>query len=245
MAKSRNSRSRSRSRKSKSKSLNTFFESNMKKDIVTYIAMFLAAVTLIGHIMTGDVQSVILFVMIGVVMYFFTKNVGLILGASVLFTHLFKLTSCQEGLENEEEEEEEAGGGAFKNQKKKESMDTKEDPEECTGDNCRMEGMNKIKPMALDGNDENVNVDSSKTIEGGYASIDNILGKKGVDRLSADTERLMARQDQLMKTVDNLGPMMKQMNSIIGGIGEDGGGDKLLGIASKMFGGMGGDSANK
>ena len=221
MAKSRNSRSKPRSRKSKRESLNSFFESTMKKDLVTYIAMFLAAVTVIGHIMSGDVQSAILFVMIGVVMYFFTKNISLILGSAVLFTHLFKITSCQEGLEGKEGEEdppgneateEDVAGGAFGNKRKKEGMEAKEEPEECTGDDCKKEGMNKIKPMALDGSDDSVNVDSSKTIESGYASIDSILGKSGVDRLSADTERLMARQEQLMKTVDNLGPMMKQMN---------------------------------
>lgn len=203
-----------------------------KSKLVMYMTVALAVVTILGFLQNRDYSSIVFFGLVSVMTYYFSKNVVVVLALSVVLSNLLKVSiSFKEGMkegndheESKEDEEEKVSSGAMSN---REGMEKKE---ECEGENCpsTKEKMSSINPKSLDDTDvETSYVDKSKTIENAYASLDNMIGPDGVNKLSKDTENLLKKQNQLINTVQHMGPMMDNMNKLVKGMdglsGENGG----------------------
>ena len=83
-----------------------------------YVVFFLAITNVLGYLFMGDDQALTQFILIGIITYFFNKNMVVVLLVALLFTNFLKVTSIsvnrKEGMENKEEdmdmEDEEEGG---------------------------------------------------------------------------------------------------------------------------------------
>ena len=83
-----------------------------------YVVFFLAITNVLGYLFMGDDQALTQFILIGIITYFFNKNMAVVLLVSLLMTNFLKVTSIsvnrKEGMENKEEdmemEDEEEGG---------------------------------------------------------------------------------------------------------------------------------------
>lgn len=222
-----------------------------KSKLVMYMTIALAVVTILGFLQNRDYSSIIFFGLVAVMSYYFSKNVVVVLGLSVVLSNLLKVSiSFKEGMKEgkgnvDDEEEEEVSSGAMSN---REGMNKgKDDEEECKGENCpSKEKMSSINPKSLDDTDvETSYVDKSKTIENAYASLDNMIGSDGVNKLSKDTENLLKKQNQLINTVQHMGPMMDNMNKLVKGMdnlsGENGGLSNIM----KSLNNITGNTENK
>ena len=61
-------------------------------------------------------------------------------------------------------------------------------------------------------------IDHAATIEEAYTSLDNILGSDGINKLTQDTQRLMAQQQKLFDTMNRMTPVVKDAMSMMKGL---------------------------
>ena len=82
----------------------SFAKNLLTNKYVLYVVLFLAVMSIFGYISFNNTNAVILFILIGLVARIFTKNMIIILGLSIVITHLMVATkSYKEGLENQED----------------------------------------------------------------------------------------------------------------------------------------------
>tara|TARA_B100001093_G_scaffold251785_1_gene241114 strand:+ start:570 stop:1325 length:756 start_codon:yes stop_codon:yes gene_type:complete len=81
-----------------------------------YVVFFLAITNVLGYLFLGDDQAITHFLLIGIITYFFNKNMVVVLLVALLATNFLKVTTIsvrktEEGMENKEdgEMEEEEG----------------------------------------------------------------------------------------------------------------------------------------
>ena len=83
----------------------------VKNKYVLYVVALIAFIDILGYIMRQEFSAVLFFYLVGMISYFYTKNMTLVLLTSLIVTtlaHLLKNTmGFKEGMENEEEIEEE------------------------------------------------------------------------------------------------------------------------------------------
>lgn len=117
--------------------------------IVLYIVLAIALVYLLQTLYVGDMRHTIIFVLVGVVVSFFSKNMVVILTIAVAFTSIAKMVwrgSMMEGMEDGEPDTEntdavsssaEDANSATEKKKNEttENMDNKDDDEEDDADN--------------------------------------------------------------------------------------------------------------
>jgi hypothetical protein len=90
-------------------------------------------------------------------------------------------------------------------------------------------------------------IDYASTFEDAYDQLNSILGSDGIKNLTGDTQKLMKQQMQLAESMKNigpmiegLGPMMKQAQELLGGMGDskDGGMANIMEMAKKFTGSL-------
>jgi len=86
-------------------------------------------------------------------------------------------------------------------------------------------------------------IDYQSTIEDAYSDLNKIIGGDGIKKLTSDTQGLMKQQLQLAEAMKNMGPLiqgmgplLKQAEGLIGGMGE-GGINNIAALAKKFTSG--------
>ena len=156
--------------------------------LVLYIISFLALFNVIGHMIIGNFNLVVVFFVISLLVRYFSKNMIVVLGVPLIFVNILSLNnnSYLEGFEGETKEE------VTKEEVKKESF---EERLKNKG------GMHSI--------------DYATTIEDAYDHLNSILGKDGIKNLTADTERLLSQQAQLAGSLKDMGPLIEKMGPMM------------------------------
>ena len=180
-----------------------------------YFVFFLAITTIFGYLMTNNLNAVVLFALIGILMYQFSKNMAVVLLVCVLATNLIMSNrSMREGLEN---------AGKSETPKKKSVPPSNNDtpivpvseevsssePSNVSG----MESMNKNSSKKGSGG----RIDYASTLEEAYDNLDQILGGDGIKNLTNDTQKLMAKQQELFQSMQSMTPMLSQAKQMLEG----------------------------
>jgi len=83
----------------------------VKNKYVLYLVALIALIDILGYIMRQEFSAVLFFYLVGMITYYYTKNMTIVLFTSLVTTtlaHLLKnMIGLKEGMENEDEEEEE------------------------------------------------------------------------------------------------------------------------------------------
>jgi hypothetical protein len=191
---------------------------------VLYFVVFLAVTTVFGYLSMNDTNTVILFILIGLVSRIFTKNMIIILGLSILITNLLVVTrSNKEGLENNEEEQ----------QKQKQTTNSDIPVEQNTSPTTTTttattatstnENTTNVDAMTPNIDMSNVKkigknrIDYASTLEEAYDNLDSILGGDGIKQLTSDTKNLMMKQQELFKSMENMAPMLETAKGMLEG----------------------------
>jgi len=177
-----------------------FDKSLLQNKMVLNVVFVIAVLNVLGYLVMGNFEAVTLFVLIGGLTSFFSKNMILILGIPLIVANLYGMRFRSfEGMEGKDEEK-----------KKEEDATLKKLAE------------NKPDPSAKDGEEFEVGrkkgsskIDYATTVEDAYADLNKILGGDGIKKLTADTQGLLEQQAQLTKAMGNLGPMMKNMKPMM------------------------------
>jgi hypothetical protein len=220
-------------------------------NIVSILALF----NVIGYIVTGNFNSVIIFIIIGILVRYFSKNMTIILGVPLLLVNLlFSVGKIKEGMENSSNKKLEQ---SYDNSKKNENSK----PKNNSGTKKTGQGlpMSKIEnsseennaAQTSDGSDgfevgrskgKGHEIDYATTIEDAYDNLNNILGGEGIQRLTSDSKRLMEQQTQLAEAMKNMGPLLQSMQPMVqnlqgmmGQMGSQEGLGGLMDLAKKII----------
>jgi hypothetical protein len=167
----------------------------LENKYVLYIVLFFAITNLLGYLMIGDIRILAFFALIGFVVSKFSKNMIIVLGTAMIATNFFlagrKTSQVIEGMtssENIKKTKEPLGGMKKKN----------------------------IARQAKRVKNEEERVDYATTVEQAYDNLENIVGKGGISKLTADTSRLMDKQNKMFENLKNMGPLIGQYKEMMG-----------------------------
>ena len=229
--------------------------------IVLNIVCVLSALNLIGYLAMGKITAILFFIVLAILITQFNKNMIIVLGVPLILVNLFvaKGYSFVEGAET-------MGGdnGSTKTSDSQTMSQGDKDTikkvaqkaqDKKTTSGAVMTPLDSTTDSTTDTMDESFEVGRAKrrgagpqidyaaTVEDAYDNLNSILGGEGIQKLTGDTQKLMQQQMQLAESmtamkpmIDSLGPMMKQAQGMMSGLGgKNGEGmEGLMEMASKL-----------
>lgn len=185
-------------------------KSVLQNKYVCYLVLFISIMNILGYLAIQDFDSLVVFVAIGLLSSYFSKNMIIILGSALIGTNMiYANNKIHEG---------------FKKKKKKK-----------TKEKFGQRNVPKSRPAKVDDDDETDvgRIDQAATMEQAYDNLNKMLGKGGIGNLTKDTQGLMNQQKDLMDQLKDFQPMMEQAGNMLDKLG---GMDNLNGIMGKLGG---------
>jgi len=181
---------------------------------VLYIVLFLAITNVLGYLMVKDFESIALFIALGVISSYFSKNMIIVLSIAMIGTNfVFANNKIREGMSTKN-----------KKKKKKEKMKPQNDEDEEDED----EGLTNLTPAPVksskkseeadDDESPGGRIDYAATMEQAYDNLSSLIGKGGISNLSKETKSLLDQQKQLAGQLESMGPLLKDAKSLINGL---------------------------
>ena len=237
--------------------LNSTVSKILTNKLVLNIISFLSLLNIIGYMMIGNFNNVIIFIIIAVLVRYFSKNMIIVLGIPLVLVNLFSLKNNSyriEGMETTDDnnsKQKDILNNALNDKKNNDTQiivptDSDTDIEGgVVSSNVHDEKSGFEVGRRKNGSSK---IDYATTIEDAYDQLNQILGSDGVKSLTTDTQKLMQQQMELAKSMEAMTPlikgimpmaekaqeMMKSMDNGSGGLGS------VMEIAKKMSGGLGG-----
>jgi hypothetical protein len=168
---------------------------------VLYFIAFLSLTNVLGYMTSGDTNHIIVFILVGLIMTYFSKNMTIILLVSLFMSNLFSISIIfREGFETDEKEK-----------KPKDLMDKEEavaqpqpEPQQVKGESFEV-GRGKRNPK----------IDYASTITDAYSQLNELIGKDGIKSLTNDTQTLMKQQLQLADSMKAIGPLIEGITPLL------------------------------
>ena len=77
-----------------------YMQKVLSNKYVLMVTTVIAVLNLIGYMAINDFESVIYFILLGLITFFFSKNMIIVFIIPIIFVNLFRLKSTKEGMEN-------------------------------------------------------------------------------------------------------------------------------------------------
>ena len=234
--------------------------------IVLNVVCILSALNLIGYLAMGKITAILFFIVLAILITQFNKNMIIVLGVPLILVNLFvaKGYSFVEGMETNSDTTTKSSGtsdtpamtqdqkDALKSVAKQAAQDKKSGqglPITPIDPSLSQDTTNTSEPFGVNQADKKRSsghsIDYATTVEEAYDNLNSILGGEGIQKLTADSQKLMKQQMQLAASlkniepmVESLAPMMKQAQDMMNGIGGNDGMGNIMDMAKKM--GLGG-----
>jgi len=214
------------SKKSSSKIMNDI-QYIFKNVYVLYTLVILAVVYLFMLLTMNNFNAIGFFILLGIIVYCYTKNMSIILSTCILFTLIIFPMSNKEGLANPSPNTPPA----------KKNVPTPPPPSTAstastasTGPSSTVSSTVSSDPPSVDPNVPAPNVpeesftgklanasyvDPAATMTQAFTNLENMLGGDGINKLSHDTQNLVANQAQLFKTIENMTPLIDKATGLM------------------------------
>jgi hypothetical protein len=168
---------------------------------VLYVVLFLAITNILGYLMVKDFESLALFISLGLITSYFSKNMIIIMGVAMFGTNVvFASNKIREGFQE--------GNKGSKGEPKEEEEDKEE-----------KESMATLSPASLNDDDTDEapggRIDYAATMEQAYDNLSNLIGKGGISSLSKETKSLLDQQKQLAGQLESMAPLLKNAKSLL------------------------------
>jgi hypothetical protein len=224
----------------------------LENKYVLYFVLFLAAVTIFGYLVVGNITAIITFTLIGYLVYNFNKNMIIVLSVPLILTSIL-LTGrlIKEGLENNATTAPDSNTttatpstvetvSAIATNSPTKSVDKKMEktgtpnpqsqPQPILQENGGPEAQESMTTIGK----KNNRIDYAATVEDAYDDLNKILGGDGIKRLTDDTQKLMGQQMKLAEAMKSMTPLMSQAKELMKGFDMKGLGD--ITSMAKQFG---------
>ncbi len=208
----------------------------LKDKVVLYIVLFFSVTNVIGYLMLHNLEAVLIFVMIGLLTTYFTKNMIVVMLTSLIATNAIvgaqRAGGRREGFGAE---------GAKKKNKDKKNKDKKDkkDKHEKHATESMTSGRDEAVAASSATDEEEAGrkpkIDYAATLESAYDNLDKLLGSDALANMGADTQKLAQKQEVLMNNLSKLEPMIQKAGSMLEGLEQSGG---TVGRLMEKFGGL-------
>jgi len=234
--KNRNSNSKMRKNNRKLFSNNTLLNNKLLNNkIILFIVSALALFSLYMHITKSNFSAVLLFFLTAALVYSFTKNMILVLGASFIVTTIASMSKnlfgLKEGFKEGKKGKDDDGEGKVESTAKeaaivKKMKNTKTDADadadaDADEDEDEKFGNQKISP-ALFNTPSKKNVEQqlgkATEVEQAYDNLEKIMGTEKITSISADTKDLIKQQNELIKQLKTMTPALNSAMSSLGNL---------------------------
>ena len=196
---------------------------------VLYIVSLLALFNVLGYVMLGNTQILMLFLLVGFLMTYFSKNMVVVLLVPLVLVNL--LTSgiaMKEGLEGMDDLTSTTTTPTTTSTTTTTTPTTTTDQEnKCAEGQSWSDSENKcVDGFAGAGAKKGASrVDMGSTLEQAYDDLNSVLGSDGIKSLTNDTQNLMKQQLHLAEAMKEMGPLMQQAQGMLKTLNIDGLGD--------------------
>lgn len=215
--------------------------------IVLYVVFIISALNIIGYLYSGNTNAVIYFIILGVLVSYFSKNMIIILLVPLIFVNLYVGSQTQlrnvEGMVNNENQPNE------KEEEKNPDEGVSQEESNPLSDNITAlsSSMSNPEGESFKNKKDKHKLDYSATLSDTYDHLNQILGSEGMKSLTSDTKKLMEQQASLAESmkgiqplITSIGPLLKQAQGFLGGMNGIDGGKGLEGLTEMMKGFGGG-----
>jgi len=196
------------------KSINKSVNMLLTNKYVLYATLFFSITNVLGYFSIQDFESLTLFILVGFLTSYFSKNMIIILltamvttnfllGAKITREFMAGMNLQKTSLATSKVEGETITGVELKN-KKKALFENMSNMKEGTEDDA-----------AVGGGDNDIDYD--KSINESYKNLEKLIGGDGMSNLTKDTEGLMNRQKQLAESMKTLEPMLNNAKDMLKG----------------------------
>ena len=242
--KNRNSNSKMRKNNRKLFSNNKLLNNKLLNNkIILFLVTALALFSLYIHITKSNFSAVLLFFLTAALVYSFTKNMILVLGASFIVTTIASMSKnlfgLKEGFKEGKDDEDEKDDKDEKDEKDEKEAETAEDaivnemkPKDTATTTKTTETTNKKNADAAFGNQKlspalfntpskkNVEQQLGKAteVEQAYDNLEKIMGSEKINSISTDTKDLIKQQNELIKQLKTMTPALNSAMSSLGNL---------------------------
>ena len=184
----------------------------MTNKYVLYTLLLLAILNVLAFLITNNFISLAVFALVGLLTTYFTKNMSVVLLVSLVvssFLHISKATV--EKMTNKEDGEKESDDEAD-SEDEADSDDEVEEPVQPKND--KVKGHLQDDAPMTKGKQHKLN--HQATVEESYSNIHGILGSKNFKKMTKDTKKLLDQQTKLTESLNNMAPILKNAESVLG-----------------------------
>jgi hypothetical protein len=205
---------------------------------ILYLVLFLSGLFLFSLLLAKKINLIILYALIGYIIWFYNKNMTIVLGLSLILTFIANLgVKVKEGMENEDKDT--TNTNDDKKEKKDNSATTSTATTPTTTTNTTTPSTDTPKPKSTEsmndmGGGKRNRIDYASTVEDAYDDLSKILGGDGIKRLTGDTQQLLEQQVQLVDAMKNMTPLIETAKGLLNGLNMDGL-NGLTDIAQKLI----------
>lgn len=199
---------------------------------VLYVLLFFTILNILGFLVTNNFISLAVFALIGVLTSYFTKNMIVVLIVTLVASNLLHLTrktvetmvnkgssdkkkrAVKEGMNgNMQDDFEDSAPVETEDEDDSDDEDNDKDSRHSKMmKNGRVKG--KDAPPVMK-NKKNGGLNHQKTVQEAYGNIHKVLGNKNFKRMTDDTSQLLAQQNKLTESLNNMGPILKSAESML------------------------------
>ena len=235
--KNRNSNSKMRKNNSRRIFNNKLLNNKLVNNKITlFIVAALALFSLYIHITKSHFSAVLLFFLTAGLVYTFTKNMTLVLGAAFIVTTIASMSKglfgLKEGFKEGKDEEDDGEGDTASTEEGEEAKPPKvakkagekpgEKAEEKPGEKPEEKfGNQKLSP-ALFNTPSKKNVEQqlgkASEVEQAYDNLEKIMGTEKINSISTDTKDLIKQQNELIKQLKTMTPALNSAMSSLGNL---------------------------
>jgi hypothetical protein len=189
---------------------------------VLYVVLFLAITNILGYLMVKDFESIALFIALGVITSYFSKNMIIILGVAMLGTNfIFANNRIREGMSLSGQEEEGSAPVSQKKAKTRKPKSEEKEEDDKKKEDEKKESLATLSPASVkEGDDEDEEspggrIDYASTMEQAYDNLSDLIGKGGIENLSKETKSLLNQQKQLAGQLQSMAPLLKDAKGLL------------------------------
>lgn len=184
-----------------------------------YFVALLALIINLGNLALQKYDLVILFVITSLIIYYFTKNMTIVLSLPVIIIVLYRLFSTflngKEGLNNDEGSSPQRASINNKNKRNTKSANNTNEKMTAGGAKRRQAPFsNKLNPSVIDNipNKDSVKkqIGEVDKIEQAYDSLDNALGDNTIRSINGKTTELIKEQKEMLGQIKEITPTLEK-----------------------------------
>ena len=197
-----------------------------------YFILFLSVTNLFGYLMMRNLNAIIIFLVVGLLMYNFSKNMAVILLVCLVVTNLLMSRKMfKEGMVGDKSEDSSTEKSVVqppeKEEEKKSKPATPATPLMTTplSTEAEIAAQNTLTNSEVAGASEAMTnsktahkVDYAATVTEAYKGLNSMLDPEAVKSLTQETMTLMQEQQKLFKSMEAMSPLLSTAKGLLEGM---------------------------